>query len=487
MRKLTLILLIILNTITAGEGGAFLEPGFGPRAIGMGKAFTAIANDTYAPYWNPAGLAQITKSSYSLTSYDWHDTTSTYLGNVTNFGKYSGSLGFALVNCSSTPIDMFDSAGNPLGKSTDIWDRVAIIAYGRNIGDLSIGLSMKYIKTQLIDVGSTGLGYDFGLLYNIDPTEIFNLENPLYPVKIGLLVKDVGDTKLDYGYGVIDQISQQIRLGISTHINKSLLISIENWNSNNRPDELHYGVEYIVVKDFALRAGLQNIITNTESMKHADIYTFGTSIKMNDYEFDYSLVMHPEDTISYFSINYIFGREKKDPDEIETAIIVAKMDKEARILIKQKKLFAANKIYYQILELSPDSLYHKDQIVKTKIKIASDFEKQANREFTKANYEKSLRLYEKIERYNKTHKGYKAKIQLAKDVINNMKKGINFLSFKKYNRALKFFTEVKKLNSRDPLIDGYIDKCKNGIKARKLIKEGKYSEAVQFFDKAAGK
>lgn len=32
--------------------------GVGARAIGMGGAYTAVADDVYAPYWNPAGIVQ---------------------------------------------------------------------------------------------------------------------------------------------------------------------------------------------------------------------------------------------------------------------------------------------------------------------------------------------------------------------------------------------------------------------------------------------
>ncbi len=38
--------------------------GIGPRAIGMGGAFTALSDDASAVYWNPAGLSQL--SSYEL-------------------------------------------------------------------------------------------------------------------------------------------------------------------------------------------------------------------------------------------------------------------------------------------------------------------------------------------------------------------------------------------------------------------------------------
>src|SRR5665213_620775 len=49
----------------------FAQPntyGIGPRAIGMGGAFTAIADDASAAYWNPAGLSQISSYEISISS-----------------------------------------------------------------------------------------------------------------------------------------------------------------------------------------------------------------------------------------------------------------------------------------------------------------------------------------------------------------------------------------------------------------------------------
>ncbi|MEK7728181.1 MAG: UPF0164 family protein, partial [candidate division KSB1 bacterium] len=44
---------------TAKYGGEFLTLGAGGRALGMGGAYSALANDVSAGYWNPAGLANI--------------------------------------------------------------------------------------------------------------------------------------------------------------------------------------------------------------------------------------------------------------------------------------------------------------------------------------------------------------------------------------------------------------------------------------------
>ncbi len=38
------------------------EEGFGTRALAMGGAYTAVADDYSGIYWNPAGLGSITKT-----------------------------------------------------------------------------------------------------------------------------------------------------------------------------------------------------------------------------------------------------------------------------------------------------------------------------------------------------------------------------------------------------------------------------------------
>src|SRR5512144_1772254 len=42
-------------------------PGFGvgARALGMGGAYNGVASDFSAIYWNPAGLAQMTRAEFS--------------------------------------------------------------------------------------------------------------------------------------------------------------------------------------------------------------------------------------------------------------------------------------------------------------------------------------------------------------------------------------------------------------------------------------
>src|SRR5262245_15752560 len=49
--------LLALTTARADKyAGDFLKVPVGARAIGMGGAFTAVADDATAPWWNPAGM-----------------------------------------------------------------------------------------------------------------------------------------------------------------------------------------------------------------------------------------------------------------------------------------------------------------------------------------------------------------------------------------------------------------------------------------------
>ena len=52
-------------------GASFLNIGVGARPIGMGLAYTAVADDVDAIYWNPGGLSLLNQRQVSAMHADW--------------------------------------------------------------------------------------------------------------------------------------------------------------------------------------------------------------------------------------------------------------------------------------------------------------------------------------------------------------------------------------------------------------------------------
>ena len=65
-------LLILFSALIPGMcfAGAFDSIAVNARAWGMGSAYTAVADDPTAIYWNPAGLAAVRSPNVTLTHLD---------------------------------------------------------------------------------------------------------------------------------------------------------------------------------------------------------------------------------------------------------------------------------------------------------------------------------------------------------------------------------------------------------------------------------
>ncbi len=67
--------------------------GVGARALGMGDAYTGVASDYSAIFWNPAGLAQINRNEFSLgLSYLNNRDNSTFFGNQVSYTNNATDL-----------------------------------------------------------------------------------------------------------------------------------------------------------------------------------------------------------------------------------------------------------------------------------------------------------------------------------------------------------------------------------------------------------
>jgi hypothetical protein len=150
----------------------FLNLPVGARAAGMGGAFSAISDDASAVYWNPAGLVQIPKLSAVFMRTQ-------YVANISyQYAAYAQRLGYDSVIAASAlltdigAIDETNISGDTNGSFTPR-DEVYTLSYSKAIlefsdkdMDVSMGVSAKYIKSQILESARTS-AVDFGVMtYN---------------------------------------------------------------------------------------------------------------------------------------------------------------------------------------------------------------------------------------------------------------------------------------------------------------------------------
>src|SRR5437762_897418 len=93
------------------SGGEALSIPVGARAIAMGEAYTAMADDVSSLYWNPAGIAILNQSEASFMYSQWLKDL-TYNNASVAVPLENGGIGASLSYLSYGNIDGFDSTGN---------------------------------------------------------------------------------------------------------------------------------------------------------------------------------------------------------------------------------------------------------------------------------------------------------------------------------------------------------------------------------------
>jgi long-subunit fatty acid transport protein len=146
----------------------FLGISVGARATAMGGAFTAVANDATAAYWNPSGLARMERNEFQVSHAEW------LVGTRLNwFGvgfKLDENNAFGIqVNQLDYGEEQITTPANPNGTG-EYWnamDLAVSLSYARNLTDrFSIGGSFKYISQRVWNESASAFALDIGLLFH---------------------------------------------------------------------------------------------------------------------------------------------------------------------------------------------------------------------------------------------------------------------------------------------------------------------------------
>lgn len=147
---------------------SFLKIGAGARAIGMGGAYTGVANDIYSVYWNPAGVSNLKfGSEVAFNHANWlADISYDFAAASLNLGE-AGTM-FVSFTSLIVPEEKVRTFDYPDGDGR-VWDAKSLsfgIGYARKLTDkFSIGVHLKYIREAIWNSSANGFAVDIGTYY----------------------------------------------------------------------------------------------------------------------------------------------------------------------------------------------------------------------------------------------------------------------------------------------------------------------------------
>ncbi|MDA8242732.1 MAG: PorV/PorQ family protein [Elusimicrobia bacterium] len=253
----------------AGDPGAssaaFLKFSPSPRGSGMGEAYTSVAEDAYAAWWNPAGLGSVEGPQLAATyNASLQDVTNQYVSGVYPL-RYGSTLGLNITRLSVTPFQGYDAQGVKTSK-VDSSDLAVGAAYGRALLKdeierpvLNAGAGLKVISERLDSVSARTVALDLGAVYYFRPARYWMSKAPAQEFRAAFSLKNFGPgLKFDKRSSPLP-MSATLGGAWVSHPggSDSLILSLDQTLSN---DEKYYaaaGAEYVAFQLVSFRAGFR--------------------------------------------------------------------------------------------------------------------------------------------------------------------------------------------------------------------------------------
>lgn len=275
--KYVLLITILFALKTQADdgilAGAFLRMGIGARAMGMGGAFTGLANGPEASYYNPGAVPFLKKrqvmASYRFLSLDRHFN---YIGFAQNIKPkvdpdsdeqpFNGGLALSWIYAGVDNIDGRALNGEHIGDFSNS-EHAFSLSFGLSPIDLiGVGITAKVLYNRfpkVKDDDSAMSDFSFGMDLGI-------MVKPLPFVSLGFMIKDL-NAKYDWNtdrvwekdIDKIDRFPKTYRGGIAVNYPYEWLLFAFDIEKNNEQDAKYFiGFEALPMPQIALRAGLNN-------------------------------------------------------------------------------------------------------------------------------------------------------------------------------------------------------------------------------------
>jgi hypothetical protein len=264
------------------SAAVFLNIQVGARAMAMGGAFVASANDATALYWNPAGIAGMSKGEATAMHTNWLADTDF------DFGAVVIPLGFGAIGASITSLSTGDMEVRTVerpegtGEFFSANDIAAGLSFAMNLtNQLSIGFTAKIIRSSIFHESANSFAIDIGTMFTTElngmriGVSLLNLGTDMKmsgrdlillvdpaPLKDGSNDRIVSNLQTDYF-----SLPLMLRVGVAmdffkTENNSQLTIAIDGTNPSDGAEGVNFGAEYSWHNSVFLRGGYQSLFVD---------------------------------------------------------------------------------------------------------------------------------------------------------------------------------------------------------------------------------
>lgn len=262
-------------------GAAFLKIDTGARPTAMGGAYTALADDVNALYYNPGGLAHLKRREVGATHAQWlGNTTFDFLGYAMPT-KY-GSFGLGVTRLGLGDIKNRDANRNVSG-SFQASDTAYTLGYSRSVARWTgLGANLKYLQSRIGQYSASAVAFDLGVHQRI----------PGRPLSLGFSVLNLGN-----GMKFLDQrdpLPLSIGVGASYRIAGAMQLTMDvRREVYDRETNFSIGSEYALLPTLAVRAGYISTLAQQTGSSSGGLDALGglgggLGLKLGRYRFDYT-------------------------------------------------------------------------------------------------------------------------------------------------------------------------------------------------------
>lgn len=262
---------------------SFLKLGVGAKAISMGGAFTAVADDPSTIYYNPAGTRSLERRQLLAGYHNYVlDIQSGFLAHTRPLtDRYSMGAFISYLNFGD--FTRTDINGVPDGEFSGGDFLIGLNGSMQAMPGLSIGLNVKYMHESADGYGSDAFAADIGGIY-LMPDSLTSFGLSIY--NLGAVVSGYTDHK--------DKLPMGVRAGVAHSLRElPLVVALDGVLPNDNDPYVNVGAEFYKFEPLYIRVGYSLYGENYKTGSGSDGwggFAAGFGLDVKDYHISYAFM-----------------------------------------------------------------------------------------------------------------------------------------------------------------------------------------------------